>query len=101
MARRTYARRYSQAVFNIARERNELDRWQSDLRRIAALADDATFIALLENPKVRFEEKAKLLSGWLGDINSLALNLVYLLVSRGRLGMVSDIADEYQRLLDN
>lgn len=101
MARRTYARRYSQAVFNIARERNELDRWQSDLRRIASLGEDATFIALLENPKIHFEDKARLLSEWLGDINPLALNLVYLLVARDRLGMVGDIADEYQRLLDS
>jgi F-type H+-transporting ATPase subunit delta len=101
MARRTYARRYSQAVFNIALERNELDRWQSDLKKIATLGEDAKFVALLENPKVRFEDKAKLLSGWLGDINPLALNLVYLLVSKGRLGMVGDIADEYQRLLDS
>jgi F-type H+-transporting ATPase subunit delta len=99
MARRSYARRYAQAVFDIARERNELDRWQSDLEKIATLADDAELIALLENPKVRFEDKAKILAKGLGDINPLALNLVYLLVTRGRFGMVADIADEYQRLL--
>ncbi|GAH17410.1 unnamed protein product [marine sediment metagenome] len=100
MARRFYARRYSQAVFNIALERKELDKWQSDLRKIASLGEDAAFIALLENPKVRFEDKAKLLSERLGDINPLALNLVYLLVTRGGLSMAGDIADEYQRLLD-
>jgi F-type H+-transporting ATPase subunit delta len=101
MAKRTYARRYAQAVFSIAREKNELDRWQSDLRKIAALGDDAQFVAFLENPKVHFEDKAKLLSKALGKVNPLALNLVYLLVSKGRLGMVADIADEYQRLLDS
>jgi F-type H+-transporting ATPase subunit delta len=100
MARKSFARRYSQAVFNIARERNELDRWQSDLRRVATLADDAKLIALLENPKVRFEDKAKILAKGLGDVNPLALNLVYLLVTKGRFSMVGDIADEYQRLLD-
>ena len=101
MARRIYARRYSQAVFHIARERNELDRWQSDLRKIATLGEDAPFIALVENPKIHFEDKAKLLTERLGDINPLALNLVYLLVTRGRLRMVGEIADEYQRLLDS
>ncbi len=101
MARRFYAQRYAQAVFGIARERNELDRWQSDLRKIATLGEDAAFLALLENPKVRFEDKARLLSQWLGDVNPLALNLVYLLVTKGRLGMVGDIADEYQHLLDS
>jgi F-type H+-transporting ATPase subunit delta len=101
MAKRTYARRYAQAVFSIAREKNELDRWQSDLRKIAALGDDAQFVAFLENPKVHFEDKAKLLSKALGKVNPLALNLVYLLVTKGRLGMVADIADDYQRLLDS
>jgi F-type H+-transporting ATPase subunit delta len=88
-------------VFSIARERNELDRWQSDLRKIARLGEDATFMALAENPKIRFEDKARLLTEGLGDINPLALNLVYLLVAKGRLSMVGDVADEYQRLLDS
>ncbi len=101
MARRAYARRYSQAVFQIAMERQELDKWQSDLRKIAILGEDAALAALLENPKLRFNDKAKLLAELLGDINPLALNLVYLLVARSRLGMAGEIADEYQRLLDS
>ena len=78
-----------------------MDRWQSDLRKIASLGEDAAFVALLENPKLHFDDKAKLLAERLGDINPLALNLVYLLVARGRLSMVGEIADEYQRLLDS
>jgi len=101
VARRIHARRYAQAVFNIALERNELDRWQSDLQKIAGLSEDAAFIALMENPKVRFEDKARLLVEPLGDINPLALNLVYLLLTRGRVSLIGDIADEYQRLLDS
>ena len=101
MARRVHTKRYSQAVFSIALETNQLDRWQSDLKRIASLAEDATLIAWLESPKFHFDAKAKLLSELLGDINPLALNLAYLLVTRGRLSMVGDIADEYQQLLDS
>ncbi len=101
MARRIYARRYSQAVFEIALERKELDKWQSDLGKIAGLSEDTAFITLLENPKVRFEDKAKLIAERLGDISPLALNLVYLLVTRGKLNIAGDIADEYQRLLDS
>lgn len=101
MARRVYARRYARAVFEIALEKKEPDRWQSDLKKIAQLGQDAAFIALMENPKVGFEKKAKILSKLLGDINPLALNLVYLLATRGSLSMVGDIAQEYQRLLDS
>ena len=101
MARRVYAKRYSQAVFNIALETNQLDRWQSDLRKIVNLSQDAILIAFLESPKFHFDDKARFLSERLGGINPLALNLVYLLVTRGRLSMISDIADGYQQLLDS
>ncbi len=79
----------------------ELDRWQSDLRKIASLAEDATLIAFLESPKIHFDDKTRLLSERLDGINHLALNLAYLLVARGRLSMIGDIADEYQQLLDS
>jgi len=101
VARKVYAKRYSQAVFNIALEKNELDRWQSDLRKIASLGEDGTLIALLQSPKLHFATKAKLVSERLGKINRLALNLACLLIARGRFGMAGDIADEYQRLLDS
>ena len=101
MARRVYARRYSQAVFDIALEAKELDRWQADLRKIVNLAEDAAVATFLESPKINFDDKARLISERLNGINPLALNLVYLLVARGRLSMIGDIADDYQRLLDN
>ena len=101
MANSAYARRHAQAVFETALERKELNRWQSDLRRIASLVKDATLFALLENPEVRFDDKAKVLSERLGEVNPEALKLVSLLVTKGRLAVIGDIADEYQRLLDN
>ena len=101
MARRAYARRYSQAVFEIALEKKELDRWQADLSKIVGVVSDASFIAALENPKFHFADKVRLLSELLEGISPLALNLVNLLVSRGRLDMTGDIAKEYQRLLDS
>ncbi len=101
MARGVYAKRYAQAIFEIARERKELDRWQSDLRKIAILGENATLISLLQDPRLRFDSKAKVLSEQLGDINPLALNLVHLLITKGKLNMVGDIVAEYQRLLDS
>ncbi len=101
MARRGYARRYSQAVFEIALETKELDRWQPDLKKVVSVVGDAAFMALLESPRFHFEDKARLLSERLRGINPMALNLVLLLVTRGRLSIIGDIADGYQRLLDS
>ena len=89
MARRVYARRYSQAVFEIALDTKTLDRWQSDLRKIASMTEDTTVISFLESPKIHFDDKTRLLSEQLSDINPLALNLVYLLMARGRLSLKS------------
>ena len=101
MAKRFYAQRYGQAVFNIALEENQLDSWLKDLEKIAFLGEDAELVRLLQSPKIGFDVKTKLLSEQLGVVNPLALNLVYLLLTKGRLGMVGDIAREYQRLLDS
>ncbi len=84
-----------------ALEKKELSRWQSDLNTIASLAEDASLIAWLESPKFRFEDKAKVLSESLGEINPLALNLVHLLVAKGGMNIMRGIADEYHRLLDS
>ena len=101
MARRTSARRYSQAIFEIALEKGELDAWQSDLEKIATLGQDDEIVNFLESPRFHFNDKAKLLAEQLGDISPLALNLVYLLVAKGGITMVNEIAKEYRRLLDS
>ena len=80
MVRRAYAKRYSQAIFEIALENGELDKWQSDLPKIVSIVGEVTFKAFLESPKVHFDGKARLLSEQLEGISPLALNLVLLLV---------------------
>jgi len=85
----------------MALDRKELNRWQSDLRKVASLVKEDALFALLENPEVPFDDKAKVLSERLGEINPEVLKLVSMLVAKGRLGMIGDITDEYQRLLDN
>nr|NIM07397.1 ATP synthase F1 subunit delta [Armatimonadota bacterium]NIO98878.1 ATP synthase F1 subunit delta [Armatimonadota bacterium] len=98
MATRAYAKRYAQAAFEIALEAGELERWQSDLAGVVQAVSDEDFSAVLESPKVHFDEKSRLLSGQIKELNPLLLNLLLLLISRGRLGIIGEIAEEYQRL---
>jgi F-type H+-transporting ATPase subunit delta len=100
MPRKAYARRYAQAVFEIALEKKELERWQSDLQKIVEAVSDDTVLAALENPKFRFDDKSRLLAKSLGDINPLALNLVQMLIARVSVGMIGSIAEEYERLIN-
>lgn len=97
---RASARRHAQAVFQIALEQNELDRWRSDLGMIAEAMKDSVIYAFLENPKIHFGEKAKIMSRRLEGISPLAMNLALLLVAKKRLGIVEEIVYEYGRLVD-
>lgn len=95
------AKRYAQAIFEIALEKKELDKWQADLQRIAVLTQDAEFVAVMDNPKYSFEAKSKLISNQIGQINPLAKNLAFLLISRGLFSIIQEVYAEYQLLLDN
>lgn len=95
------SKRYAQAIFEIALGKNELEKWQPDLKRIAELAQDSEVMALLENPKVPFELKTRLAQEKLGGVSQLALNLACLLILKGHLRSAPVITNDYQYLLDD
>ncbi|MGA7844844.1 MAG: ATP synthase F1 subunit delta [Dehalococcoidales bacterium] len=97
----TYARRYSQAIFRMALQEKDLNRWQTDLRKVATLLKDSALAALIANPKITGEEKSKTLAQRLGEINPLVIKLVLLLTAKGKVAAIDDIAEEYQALVDN
>lgn len=100
MAAKASARRYAQAVFEIALERQELDKWQSDLAKVAVLGEDPEVADLLGNPRLHLENKARLVDNVLSGVSPLALNLAHILVARSRLNLAPDIAAHYQEMLD-
>jgi F-type H+-transporting ATPase subunit delta len=101
MPTKAYARRYAQAVFEIALEKKELERWQSDLERIAEIVSDDTILAVLENPKLKFDDKIEIFSENLSDVNPLALNLVRMLISKAGINIIGAISDEYRKFVDD
>jgi len=94
------ARRYAQAVFQIAKANNNMDEWAKDLKRISEIAKDQDVIDIIENPKVLFDQKAALIKQKLGKASDLVLNLCYLLIMKGKFKNAGQIADEYEALLD-
>ena len=101
MARAARARRYAQAAFQLALERQDLDRWRSDLRTVAALGRDETLVQLLESPKFALGDKVKLLSSRLAGVHPLVLNLLFMLIQKGRLALLPDIYGEFEDLADD
>ncbi len=100
-SRRLAAKPYAQELFDAALRRKQLDRCHSDLNKAVQLSKDRDMVAFLEDPEVRFQDKARLLSERMGDKNYLVLNLIYRLLTKRMLDMLPDIADEYRRLFDS
>ncbi|MDO8473921.1 MAG: ATP synthase F1 subunit delta [Dehalococcoidia bacterium] len=100
MATTAAARRYAQAVFDIAVERGELDKWRRELAAIAAAFADAGVHGVLESPRVPFAKKQELLNKALPGLSQLGLNLAYLLTKAGRIGIARDLGTSYGVLVD-
>ena len=98
MAKGVSGKRHAQAVFQIALETKDLDRWQADLDSIAAVLGDAEIAAVLANPKVGPEKKRDLMDRGLKGISPTAMNLAQFLVAKTRLHIVQSLALEYKRL---
>jgi len=101
MADSVYARRYAQALFRMAQENREINRWQAGLRKTASICRDEALFSVLADRDVPFEEKERLLTERLGEVPPMLLKLVSMLVVKGRLGLIEYISDEYQQLLDS
>ena len=100
MPRISSGKRYAQAAFELALERNELESWQKGLEKIAELTKDAELMALLQNPRLPSDAKKTLLQKQLAEINPLAFNLALLLVKKGLLRIGQQIFQQYNSLFD-
>jgi len=94
------AKRYAQAVFQIAQQSGEYDKWLSDLETLGSLKKDNIYYKALEDPALTYEGKARLLRELFSGISPMAVNLVSLLIERRILGILPGIRQEFQGLLD-
>jgi len=96
------ARRYAEAVFELAQRDNALDRWRDDLHLAAEITADDRVARAVNSPMKPLAEREKIVAQLLGSrISKPAFNLVRLLVQRGNLELLGPIADAYQRLLNH
>ncbi|MBI2858625.1 MAG: ATP synthase F1 subunit delta [Chloroflexi bacterium] len=100
MATVAAARRYAQAVFDIASTRSELDRWRDEIREIVRVTADAQVYAVLESPRVPFAEKQEVLNKLLPGISPLVMNLAYVLVKARRLNIAGRMLEIFSGMVD-
>lgn len=95
------AKRYAEAVFDIASGRESFDRWTSDLAAISAVAEDPELSKLLSSPALELKVKDGILARALPELSAEATNLAKLLLRKGRFMLAADIARYYRRMLND
>lgn len=93
------ARPYVRAIFEIARQDDDLAGWSDQLALLAAVAGDDRLRALDGHPRVGRDRLADLVIDICGDrLSERGVNLVRLLADNRRLSVCGDIASQYEVL---
>lgn len=89
---------YSEALFSLALERNELDKVLSDLNNFVSSLDTDIYI-FLNHPKITKTNKKEVLKVSIN--NELLLHFVYVIIDNLRVDLFDDIYEEFKKLYDN
>jgi F-type H+-transporting ATPase subunit delta len=94
------ARRYAQAVFDIAKDTNSLDKWLNDLKTLSGIFGTPNAQAHLEDPRLTEDDQRKLVTQLLAkvQVDPLAVNLLLLLIRRNRVGLLPTVLERFQEL---
>lgn len=94
------AKRYGQAAFDVAKEHDLVDQWESDFAMIASALSDPGMMDYFQSPAVPRNSKVQTLTSMLPDDNQVLLrNLLLLLLERRRFHEVHDVAAVFQELV--
>lgn len=97
----TAARRYAEAAFELATRDKALDAYAEALDLAADTLGQGTALQVLRNPAQPLRQRIEIVDGLLANrVPDQVLKLVGLLVERGKVDRIGDVAREFRRLLN-
>jgi F-type H+-transporting ATPase subunit delta len=98
----TLARPYARAAFEYAKGADALAAWQQALRQLAAVSGEEKVHDLLRNPGHTAGQRAAALAGLIGDdLTAGVENLLAIMADNGRLALLPEVAEQFDRLKQN
>jgi F-type H+-transporting ATPase subunit delta len=94
------ARRYAEAAYELARQREAEDEWSTALKVMAQTFSEPQMAAAMASARLAPTDKHRLAKRVLEGIDPLALNLALLLVAKGRTALAPQITEAFQALAD-
>jgi F-type H+-transporting ATPase subunit delta len=95
------ARRYALALLALAQERGLVEQLDAESKTLGALFADKQLRSFFTAPQIPKEKKRQALEKALrGNVDPVMLNVVRLLVDKGRIAYLPQIMSEFDRLTD-
>lgn len=97
------ARKYARALFLATKDKGLVDQAYEQFHALKVmLASDRRLIGFLEAPKVAEEQKIELIRNVFGQrFEALFVEFLVVLVQKKRSGFLSDIIDQFERLVES
>lgn len=96
------AKRYGQALLQIGQEKNSIDRYQEDLKLVVdTMENSAELKDVLTSQTVSIDEKKNIVKQIFADkIDTMVLNLLFVVVDKNREESIADIYSVFCALAD-
>jgi F-type H+-transporting ATPase subunit delta len=93
-------RRYAHAAFELAKEKNNLDRWEKDLAQAAEVLGDKDVLSYLDAPQVTESAKLDAIGKLLSDVDVLVRNAVNLMAVNRDITKFADMFRIFSEMAD-
>lgn len=98
-ARSGSARRYADALFSIARDRNRIDEWADELERLGTVVQHPDAMRFLNTPALGLRRKREAIAALADPLSRETRSLVDILLERRRVSLVPAVADAFAGLV--
>ncbi|MCA1032101.1 F0F1 ATP synthase subunit delta [Bacillus timonensis] len=96
MSRGIVGKRYAIALFQIAKEQNTLEQFETELRTVKQVfSGNRELQAMLSNPKLTNEAKKTMINEAFTSLSPMVLNTLSLLIDRHREDIIDEVAEEF------
>ena len=95
------ARRYGKALFELAQEAGQIDRWQRQLEQLRTILEHPSVRGLVDNPAIPTQRRIEVIDALdTGVLGNEVRNLGRLLVETRRADLAGEVVEEYRELAD-
>lgn len=99
MSQSTIAKRYANALFQLAQEKQIVADVNADLEEIVKVIETSPeLISLLSSPKFSIERKKQIVAEIFANANPIVVNTLEFLIDKKRVNEVKSLAEQYKQL---